>query len=130
MPYPRASAEPGRLAVPPSKIRRPPPSDEDRSRAALRRRALTNDMARLHGLAAASQIAIITTDAAGAVTSWNAAAMRIFGKSADVMIGRSIEAIMPERFRSEHDAGMRRMQAGGVSKLAGRTIELVGLRAN
>ncbi|MCJ2103075.1 putative bifunctional diguanylate cyclase/phosphodiesterase [Methylobacterium sp. E-046] len=85
---------------------------------------------RLRNLAAASQIAIVTTDAAGTVTSWNGAASRIFGSNAEVMIGRSIEAIMPERFRSEHEAGMRRMRTGGVSKLAGRTVELVGLRAN
>lgn len=78
----------------------------------------------------ASTLAIVTTDAKGAVTFWNGAAERMFGHPRTAVVGRPIEIIMPERFRRAHAGGLHRMSTGGASRLAGKAVEVVGLHAD
>ncbi|MDP9096164.1 MAG: EAL domain-containing protein [Pseudomonadota bacterium] len=66
----------------------------------------------------------------GIITYWNTAAERMFGLAPEQAIGRSIEIIVPERFRGAHAVGFNRVAKGGTSKLAGRPVELSALRAN
>jgi PAS domain S-box-containing protein len=72
--------------------------------------------------------AIISIDANGQVIFWNKAASRLFGYTAEEMKSQSLSVIIPERYRSMHDAGMQRMRSGKPERLVGRTAELHALR--
>jgi PAS domain S-box-containing protein len=68
--------------------------------------------------------AICVVDSKGIVISWNKAATRTFGFTEQEIIGKSIEKIIPERFRKMHTAGMKRLLEGGEEKLIGRIVEI------
>jgi PAS domain S-box-containing protein len=72
--------------------------------------------------------AIITADAEGNITSWNDAAARMFGHTAEEAIGESLTLVVPERFREAHSAGMARVVATGETRIVGSTVEIAGLR--
>jgi PAS domain S-box-containing protein len=72
--------------------------------------------------------AVITADAEGNVTGWNAAAVRTFGYQAEEVVGESLTTLMPERFRSAHLHGLARFRATEVATVIGNTVEVVGLR--
>lgn len=63
--------------------------------------------------------AIIVSDAAGTITTWNAAAARLFGFPAGEALGASLDIIIPERLREAHWAGFRRAMETGATRLAG-----------
>jgi PAS domain S-box-containing protein len=67
---------------------------------------------------------IISADHTGKIVSWNNAATRILGYTAEETIGQQLELIIPERFQEPHREGMRRVTAGGESRVIGRTVEL------
>jgi PAS domain S-box-containing protein len=90
--------------------------------------ALRTSEERFRGLTEAAVDALIAADGSGRVVTWNRAAERMFGRSADEMLGQPLTAIIPERFRAAHDAGIARVAATGQSKLAGSVVELSGLR--
>ncbi|MBI5523896.1 MAG: PAS domain-containing sensor histidine kinase [Desulfarculus sp.] len=71
--------------------------------------------------------AIITTDAQGTVLTWNQGAEVMFGFGPE-MVGRSVLAIIPERYRQAHEEGVRRYLATGQRRLIGQVAELAGLR--
>ncbi len=77
----------------------------------LERRAEASS-ATLAALAAAAPDAIVTLDPRGRVTSWNAAAERLFGFSADEMIGREPLALLPDDRQAE-DRDLRARIAAG-----------------
>lgn len=79
-------------------------------------------------LAAARQ-AILVVDANGLITSWNDQAHAVFGWSATEAIGMAMASlIIPERYRADHTAGMKRFIASGESALMGKALELSALR--
>jgi PAS domain S-box-containing protein len=55
---------------------------------------------------------IVSTTLDGTVTSWNAGATRIFGYSADEMIGRPLDRIVPENRRAETHELRRKIARG------------------
>ncbi|HET7526258.1 MAG TPA: PAS domain S-box protein [Burkholderiaceae bacterium] len=59
---------------------------------------------RLAALVASSEDAIVGRDREGLVTSWNDAAARLFGHSAEAMLGQPLDAIVPPAQREEHAA--------------------------
>ncbi len=79
-------------------------------------------------IATTAQEAIVTANAAGAVTYFNPGAERIFGHTADEVRGRPLTILMPERYRERHRRGFARYLETGESKVIGRTLELTGLR--
>ncbi|MFD1300010.1 putative bifunctional diguanylate cyclase/phosphodiesterase [Methylobacterium marchantiae] len=79
------------------------------------------------GFAKAAEYAFLAVDGAGAISFCNPSAEILFGYSAGEMLGQRIEIIIPEPLRAAHRAGLARIVAGGVSHLAGRTIELTAL---
>jgi len=82
---------------------------------------------RFRALVESATDAIVLADQSGHIIWWNGAAERMFGYSKQETLGQSIAMLMPERFRSAHDAGIMRIVQGGTAKLIGRTIEMVGL---
>jgi PAS domain S-box-containing protein len=68
--------------------------------------------------------AIISADHTGKIISWNNAATRILGYTRDDVIDKQLEIIIPERFHEPHREGMKRVTAGGESRVIGSTVEL------
>ncbi|GIH95927.1 ATP-binding protein [Planobispora siamensis] len=95
------------------------------------RAAVHDSRARLQQIVDASVEAFISTDAAGHITEWNAAATRMFGRSRTQMLGHLVhETIVPERYRRADEAGRARFLATGQSKVLGRRLELTALHAD
>ena len=67
---------------------------------------------RLAAIVESSDDAIVSKDLNGIVHSWNAAAQRIFGYTAEEMIGRSITTIIPPELLSEETLILSRIRAG------------------
>jgi PAS domain S-box-containing protein len=74
--------------------------------------------------------AIISANDQGKIISWNKAAEKIFGYSQEEAAGRSLDMIVPERFREAHNKGMARISKGGSPRVIGKTVELSGLHKN
>ena len=72
--------------------------------------------------------AIVTADSGSMIIKWNNGAERIFGYTADEVIGRPLTILMPERFRDLHLKGIARVSAGGESRVMGKPVELLGMR--
>jgi two-component system cell cycle sensor histidine kinase/response regulator CckA len=78
-------------------------------------RELADREARLRRFAAvieSSHDAIISKDLEGTVTSWNPSAERIFGYTADEMVGQAIYRLIPEALHAEERDLLRRLAAG------------------
>jgi PAS domain S-box-containing protein len=60
--------------------------------------------------------AICTSDVAGAITSWNSGAERMFGFTTAEAMGQSLDIIIPERLRKRHWDGYHETMASGVTK--------------
>ncbi len=73
--------------------------------------------------------AIITTDSQGVVLTWNQGAELMFGFGPE-MVGRSVLAIIPPRYRQAHLEGVERFLRSGQRRLIGQVAELAGLRQN
>lgn len=71
---------------------------------------------------------IVTGDARGRIAFFNRAAERLFGYAADEVVGRNITLLLPDRYRSAHEAGLERFLRTGETRIIGRTVELVGRR--
>jgi len=75
--------------------------------------------------------ALISTDADGRIVEFNPSAEAIFGRRRADVVGLPVsEVIVPERHRAAHEAGLRRMQAGGPPHVLGKRMELHALRAD
>jgi PAS domain S-box-containing protein len=69
--------------------------------------------------------AIVAVDPRSAVTVWNPAAERMFGWSADDVLGR-IPPIVPDELKAEHNAVLERIREGGQISIATRRFHRDG----
>ena len=70
------------------------------------------DALRLASIVDSSDDAIVSKDLNGIVTSWNAAAERMFGFTASEMVGQSIRRIIPDDRQQEEDEVLSRIRRG------------------
>jgi PAS domain S-box-containing protein len=78
----------------------------------------------LHALVEAAGDAIIVADGAGRIVLWNPAAERLFGFTAAEAVGRSLDLIIPERFRERHWAGYRTVMATGQTRYGTQVLRV------
>ena len=71
---------------------------------------------------------IVTADETGVIVSFNPAAERIFGYSADKILGKHVLTLLSEPFRSEQARDLRDYLRGGESTIIGVNREVIGLR--
>ena len=89
-------------------------------------RALSASQQRLEAVLRSANDAIVSVDQAGHVVGWNPHATALFGYTEDEMLGEPLTAMIPERFRAGHRAGIERVASGGEKHVIGRTVELAG----
>jgi PAS domain S-box-containing protein len=82
----------------------------------------------LQALVEAAGDAIIVADPEGVIRLWNTAASRVFGFSADEAIGRSLDLIIPERFRDRHWSGYREVMRTGQTRYGADVLRVPALR--
>ena len=70
----------------------------------------------LERLVQAAGDAIIAADPEGRIVSWNPAAERIFGFTAQEALGQTLDLIIPERFRARHWDGYKQVMRTGQTK--------------
>jgi PAS domain S-box-containing protein len=69
-------------------------------------------LGQLAAIVESSDDVIVSKDLNGIITSWNAAATRVFGYSAEEMIGSSILKLIPEDLHSDEKIIMENIRAG------------------
>ena len=99
----------------------------DHSRASEEIRRNANWLERL---IETSQDAVVSIDRRGRVVLFNAAAGRIFGYSADEIVGHKVNELMAEPYASEHDGYIARYERTGEARAIGRIRTVEGRRKN
>ena len=71
--------------------------------------------------------AIIVANPNGDIVVWNPAAERVFGFAADEAIGKSLDLIIPDRFRQRHWDAWHQMMSNGHTKYAQDVLKVPAL---
>ncbi len=82
---------------------------------------------RLNSIVQTARDAIITINKRGEIIFWNEAAAKLFGYSADEIVGRSVTTIVPQRYREAHVKALDRFVENGAGDHGG-PITIYGLR--
>ena len=72
--------------------------------------------------------AIVAADPEGKIVLWNPAAERIFGFSQAEALGRSLDLVIPERFRERHWHGYREVMRSGETRYGTEVLRVPALR--
>jgi PAS domain S-box-containing protein len=91
---------------------------------------LIESEARTRAILAAAVDAIIIIDASGTIESMNTATEKLFGYTADEMLGNNVRMLMPAPYRAEHDGYLHNYIGTGQKKIIGIGREVTGLRKN
>lgn len=73
---------------------------------------------------------IVSVDCKGNIIFWNNMAERVFGYSADEIIGKPLVIIISDKYRDIPERLMRQAISPGKSKLSCKAVELIGLGKN
>ena len=71
---------------------------------------------------------IVTIDDLGLIRDFNPAAADIFGYQPHEVVGKTVNMLMPEPYRGEHDGYIQRYLKTGKGNVIGQHREIVGLR--
>ena len=93
-------------------------------------RALRESAGRMQALIETAVDGAILIDAGGVVLMFNPACEKLFGYSADEVIGKNVKILMPEPYRHEHDGYIANYIDSRKPKIIGIGREVVGLRAD
>jgi two-component system sensor kinase FixL len=94
----------------------------------LAEQLVRDQAARIHAIVNSVVDAIITINADGTVESLNPAAVKMFGFTADEVVGKNVKTLMPEPFRGEHDQYLRNYLQSGIPKIIGIGREVTAVR--
>ena len=94
---------------------------------------LYNDLqereARVRQLIDTALDAVLSIDEQGHITEWSAQAEAMFGWPREEVVGlRLSEVLIPMRYRSDHEKGLRRFLTSGEGPILGRRLEITALR--
>ena len=73
---------------------------------------------------------IVEVDGSGRIVLVNSQAERMFGYRREELLGKSVEMLMPERFRGRHPAHRERYSAHSVTRPMGSGLDLRAVRAD
>ena len=76
---------------------------------------LHQDKLRFEGIVHSAMDAIITVDEAHKIVLFNQAAEKMFQWGAEEVVGRPLDRLLPERFRSTHDEHIREFGRSGIT---------------
>nr|WP_314858079.1 EAL domain-containing protein [uncultured Undibacterium sp.] len=93
-------------------------ADQKQQEAALHTQAILDNM--VDG--------VITINARGQIESYNQAAAKIFGYSADEAIGQNVSLLMPPQDKLQHDGYLDRYHTTGEARMLGLPREVEGQR--
>src|SRR5260221_91431 len=93
-------------------------------------RALRESAGRMRALIETAVDGAILIDARGVVPMFNPACEKLFGYSADEVIGKNVKMLMPEPYRHEHDGYIATYLDSRKPKIIGIGRQVVGLRAD
>jgi len=130
-----AEVEKGIAAGASDYIKKPFDRDEVRIRARIQLQLQEmadkqrNIQKRLEIISQAAMDAIIMMDNNGKIAHWNEAAESMFGYSREEALGKDLHLLLaPVRFIENHRQAFSSFQNADISRAAGKTQELVGLR--
>ncbi|RYF95801.1 MAG: PAS domain S-box protein [Caulobacteraceae bacterium] len=93
-----------------------------------RTRASLAQQAHLESILATVPEAMIVIDERGVIQSFSAAAVGLFGWTPEEAVGRNVEILMPEPYRTEHDGYLLRYLTTGERRIIGLGRIVVGER--
>ena len=99
-----------------------------RRRSAEGTRAVLAREAHLQSILDTVPDAMVVIDAQGLIQSFSTAAQRLFGYSADEMMGRNVKILMPSPYRDNHDGYIGRYLHTGERRIIGIGRVVVGQR--
>src|SRR5258706_293237 len=102
--------------------------DRDITERKSAERALHESAGRMRALIETAVDGAILIDARGVVLMFNPACEKLFGYSADEVIGKNVKMLMPEPYRHEHDRYIANYLDSRKPKIIGIGREVVGLR--
>jgi PAS domain S-box-containing protein len=92
---------------------------------------LHQDKLRFEGIVHSAMDAIITVDEAHKIVLFNQAAEKMFQWGAEEVLGRPLDRLLPERFRSAHNEHIREFGRSGITaRQMGALGMVMGVRAN
>ena len=94
----------------------------------LAEQALRETTARLRTLTETAVDGVILIDARGVVLMFNPACEKLFGYSAEAVIGENVKMLMPQPYRHEHDRYITNYRDTRDPKIIGSGREVIGLR--
>ena len=94
----------------------------------LAEQSLRDSEEKFRAVVASSKDGIITVNEEGQIAVFNPAAERIFGRSAREMIGGSLDCLIVDEYRGQHQEYVREFFHGTGRGLIGKTLELPAVR--
>ena len=103
-------------------------SKKDASNADIAHRDLNDVEQRMRSIVEHVVDGIISSDEQGTITTFNQAAERLFGYTANEAIGSNVKLLMPDPYQREHDSYLRNYIRTGRASIMGVGREVVGRR--